>query len=340
MQPSTPNTSYDAPPAADVAFSSRLGHPVVTDAPRSPRRLTPDLCSEAYRAEPLSSGSPLQHRHPEDLRMASSPPPPTGGFSGWRHGEPSGSPDGRTRLGRVPPWCFNVLAAFLIATIPVVVHRLFDASGSPASPSVPSVAATSTSQAAASASASPTSALLLAPPASTTPLAPPASAIPLAAGRSTSRPTPSAHGLAPATTPAPGPRLSTPQSMPSPSASSVASGMVTFKDLATSFCLDGDTLGHVFTDDCNGSNLQRWIVDSGTSTLRNSVTGLCLDSNTSGAVSALACDAASSQMWILGSGATTVQNQVTRFCLDSNTAGNVYTLGCNEGSFQKWIVAG
>ena len=81
---------------------------------------------------------------------------------------------------------------------------------------------------------------------------------------------------------------------PSPAQASVRK----YRNLATSFCLDGNAAGKVYTHGCNAGAFQRW-----------NVTG----------------------------GATVVLKNVrTGRCLDSNTRRQVYTHGCNGGSFQKW----
>ena len=113
-----------------------------------------------------------------------------------------------------------------------------------------------------------------------------------------------------------------------------------YKNLATSFCLDSNATGRVYTHGCNGGAFQRWNVTGGNAVqLKNVRTGRCLDSNTARRVYTLRCNGGSFQRWrpIYNAGGTrTFKNVATGVCVDSNTARRVYTHGCNGGSFQKW----
>ncbi len=117
----------------------------------------------------------------------------------------------------------------------------------------------------------------------------------------------------------------------------------TFQNLATSFCLDSNSAGQVYTLDCNGGDFQKWTV--GTTefatavTFRDAATGRCLDSDAARRVYTLACNVGSYQKWQVtrnNYGTYSFRNLATGFCLDSNAARQVYTLDCNGGSYQRW----
>jgi hypothetical protein len=117
-------------------------------------------------------------------------------------------------------------------------------------------------------------------------------------------------------------------------------GVRKYKNLATSFCLDSNPAGKVYTHGCNAGAFQRWNVTGGTTVqLKNVRTGRCLDSNTRRQVYTLRCNGGNFQRWRVfynANGTRTFRNVSTKFCLDSNTARRVYTHGCNKGAFQKW----
>jgi serine/threonine-protein kinase len=119
--------------------------------------------------------------------------------------------------------------------------------------------------------------------------------------------------------------------------------LVQLKNLATSFCLDSDTDGDVYTLDCTDDNtFQQWTVENNITTIENFATGLCLDSNFDGNVDTLQCDGSDNQLWNRFDTADgyIFQDLQTGLCLDSNTDQDVYTHDCDlddfQNSFQIW----
>ncbi|QBJ98572.1 xylanase [Rhodococcus sp. ABRD24] len=116
--------------------------------------------------------------------------------------------------------------------------------------------------------------------------------------------------------------------------------LVTFKNLATSKCLDGNSVT-IYTHDCNGGLNQNWLISArpGATALRNMRTTLCLDSNAIGTVYPYPCNGGANQQWtwVWNGTSGTLQNVATGRFLDSNGIGTVYTMGGNGGSYQKWL---
>jgi hypothetical protein len=116
--------------------------------------------------------------------------------------------------------------------------------------------------------------------------------------------------------------------------------LVTFKNLATSKCLDGDSV-RIYTLDCNGGLNQQWTISArpGPTSLRNLRTSACLDSNSIGTVYPYPCNGGANQQWqwVWNGSSGTLQNVATGLFLDSNGIGTVYTMGGNGGSYQKWL---
>jgi serine/threonine-protein kinase len=123
---------------------------------------------------------------------------------------------------------------------------------------------------------------------------------------------------------------------------SVAAKVETYKNLATSFCLDSNAARQVYTLGCNGGSYQKWtVIPAGSNRqLKNLATGYCLDSNTARNVYTNPCGRDNSfQKWTVIRVGSKIQfkNLATGYCLDSNTARNVYTNPCGrDNSFQKW----
>jgi hypothetical protein len=118
-------------------------------------------------------------------------------------------------------------------------------------------------------------------------------------------------------------------------------GPWTWRNNATSRCLDSNVGGGVYTLACNGGGFQLWTNSQNVfgDQIRNFQTGRCLDSNTSGQVYALGCNGGNFQRWTVTSTSTgfQIRNVATLRCLDSDAAGSVYTLPCNGGNFQRWL---
>ena len=121
-----------------------------------------------------------------------------------------------------------------------------------------------------------------------------------------------------------------------------------YKNLATSYCLDSNAAGRVYTSGCNNKQKsQKWhpyeqkasVHGRNVYVFKNARTGRCLDSNADRKVYTLRCNGGSYQKWRMSTsgGYRVFQNLATSFVLDSNTARQVYTHAYNGGSFQKWI---
>jgi serine/threonine-protein kinase len=131
---------------------------------------------------------------------------------------------------------------------------------------------------------------------------------------------------------------------PTAAGSEASSANETYKNLATSLCLNAHYNWSVDTYGCSSQYIgEYWTVvanSDGTRTFRNAGVGGCLDSNTSGKVYLLGCNGGSFQKWIIlhdySRGTITFKNLATSMCLDSNSSKQAYTLGCNGGSYQKW----
>lgn len=107
-----------------------------------------------------------------------------------------------------------------------------------------------------------------------------------------------------------------------------------FKNAATTWCLDSDHNGAVYTKECysSGGGYQDWSWNGGA--VRNSETGKCLEADYNHAVYATNCHGGSHQQW-RGTDNLAMINIATGYCLDSNKA--VYTKDCNNGIYQIWL---
>lgn len=119
---------------------------------------------------------------------------------------------------------------------------------------------------------------------------------------------------------------------------------ISFKDLATSLCLEGDSNKGVFSNDCNLKNaFQKWILNPSESTtiagqvfkdLKNVVSGLCLDSDAkTKLVFGVECNSVDSQKWTFNN--KEVRNAVG-LCLESDSNNRVFLNDCIKTNFQKW----
>lgn len=118
-------------------------------------------------------------------------------------------------------------------------------------------------------------------------------------------------------------------------------GAVTWVDLATTRCLDGDARGTVYTMPCNDGDYQKWTPQQadGGSTFTSKATGLCLDGNKATNVYTMPCNGGDYQVWAIvenGPGHFNLRNKATGFVLDSNADGQVYAFEANDGDYQRW----
>lgn len=115
----------------------------------------------------------------------------------------------------------------------------------------------------------------------------------------------------------------------------------TFINSVTGRCLQSNAGGNVWTQSCNGSNFQRWVVQpvSGNiKSLKNVATGRCL-SNLGGVISTKPCNPGNPQKWRRipqANNTVSLQNVATGRCLSSTPVGQVITPACSASNFQKW----
>ncbi len=120
---------------------------------------------------------------------------------------------------------------------------------------------------------------------------------------------------------------------------------ISFKDLATSLCLEGDSNKGVFSNDCNLKNaFQKWILNPSESTtiagqvfkdLKNVVSGLCLDSDAkTKLVFGVECNSVDSQKWTINN--KEVRNAVG-LCLESDSNNRVFLNDCIKTNFPTTI---
>ncbi|MFF3013608.1 RICIN domain-containing protein [Streptomyces sp. NPDC057939] len=132
-------------------------------------------------------------------------------------------------------------------------------------------------------------------------------------------------------------------------AQSMTSGLTNWQ---TSWCLDGDTTGSVYTkknsNGCGTSNpYQRWVFHStGNGTmLQSSKTHLCLAGGGAGSdrVTAKACNSQDPQQWwdqhYVMQDVFTLINHQNKRALDSNMKGDVYTSNFSDSNpYMKWYI--
>ena len=119
---------------------------------------------------------------------------------------------------------------------------------------------------------------------------------------------------------------------------------ISFKDLATSLCLEASANRGIFSNECNIKNaFQKWILNPSESAtingqifkdLKNVVSGLCLEGDVkSKQINIVECNNNDSQKW-------TINNQEVRnalgLCLESDADNKVFLNDCLRTTFQKW----
>ncbi|WP_084721693.1 RICIN domain-containing protein [Rhodococcus marinonascens] len=114
----------------------------------------------------------------------------------------------------------------------------------------------------------------------------------------------------------------------------------TVQNRVTGACLDNSSFGlRAFS--CNGLDFQRWnflFTDDLVYVVQNLSTGLCLDHSTQNGLRALGCNTGSvSQRWVvmdLGNGIQ-FQTVLNNNCLDDSGLG-LRAISCNGGQYQRW----